>query len=147
MARSRQDVRHRFTLSALTEVPGAVRVSGLVSLESGRPFNIYVGSDANGDGNPNSDRPGLIERNAYEGPAYASVDLRVSREFPLVNGSRLELLVDFFNLFNRDNVKDINTVWGSINYPGTPPPPELGFGTPRDVFNPFQTQFAARLKF
>jgi hypothetical protein len=65
----------------------------------------------------------------------------------LVNGSRLELLVDFFNLFNRDNVKDINTVWGSINYPGTPPPPELGFGTPRDVFNPFQTQFAARLKF
>jgi hypothetical protein len=44
-------------------------------------------------------------------------------------------------------VKDINTVWGSINYPGTPPPPELGFGTPRDVFNPFQTQFAARLKF
>ena len=147
MARSRQDVRHRFTLSALSQVPGAVRVSGLVSLESGRPFNIFVGRDANGDGNPNSDRPSLIERNIYQGPRYATVDLRVSREFALTNGARVEFLVDLFNVFNRDNVKDINTVWGSLDYPGTTPPPELGFGTPRDVFNPYQTQFAARFKF
>jgi hypothetical protein len=52
-----------------------------------------------------------------------------------------------FNLFNRNNVKDINTVWGSIDYPNSPPPASLGFGTPRDVFNPYQTQFAAKLKF
>jgi hypothetical protein len=45
------------------------------------------------------------------------------------------------------NVKDINTVWGSIDYPGTPPPATLGFGTPRDVFNPRQLQFGAKLKF
>jgi hypothetical protein len=146
-ARSRQDVRHRFTLTGLTDVAGHVRVSGLLSLESGRPFNIFVGRDANGDGNPNSDRPSLIERNAYEGPGYVSLDLRVSREVALRDGARLELLVDLFNVFNRTNVKDINTVWGSLDYPGTPPPASLGFGTPRDVFNPFQTQFAARLKF
>ena len=147
MALSRQDVRHRFTVSALGQVPGAVRVSGLLSLESGRPFNIFAGRDANGDGNPNSDRPSLIERNIYQGPSYASLDLRVSREFALTNGARVELLVDLFNVFNRDNVKDINTVWGSLDYPGTLPAPELGFGTPRDVFNPYQTQFAARFKF
>jgi outer membrane receptor protein involved in Fe transport len=147
MARSRQDVRHRFTLSALGEVVGGLRVSGLVSLESGRPFNIFVGRDANGDGNPNSDRPSLIGRNAYEGSGYATVDLRVSREFALNADARLELLLDVFNLFNRTNVKDINTVWGSLDYPSVPPPAALGFGTPRDVFNPFQMQFAARLKF
>jgi hypothetical protein len=147
MARSRQDVRHRFTFTALSQVPGHMKVSGLVSLESGRPFNIFAGSDANGDGNPNSDRPGLIGRNAYEGPGYASVDVRVSREFPVNDKARLELLLDVFNLFNRVNVKDINTVWGSIDYPNTPPPPQLGFGTPRDVFNPRQVQFAAKLKF
>src|SRR6185295_622104 len=73
LARSRQDVRHRFTLSAIAEVPrhlsgvGGIQLSGLVSLESGRPFTIFVGSDANGDGNPNSDRPGLLPRNSYEG--------------------------------------------------------------------------------
>jgi len=122
-------------------------VSSLVSLESGRPFNIYVGRDANGDGNPNSDRPSNIARNAYEGSGYASVDLRVSRDFAMTTSTRLELLVDFFNVFNRTNVKDINTVWGSLDYPGTPPPASLGFGTPRDVFNPFQTQIGIRIKF
>src|SRR5262249_4084504 len=76
-ALSRQDVRHRFTLTVLGEVPSDVavlhdvRVSGLVSLESGRPFNIFAGSDLNGDGNPNSDRPSLVGRNAYKGPGYA----------------------------------------------------------------------------
>ena len=153
MARSRQDVRHRLTVTALTQVPsgaavvGGVKVSGLVSLESGRPFNIFAGRDFNLDGNPNSDRPALVGRNAYEGPAYASVDLRVGRDFSVNNQARLELTLDVFNLFNRVNVKDINTVWGSIDYPNTPPPPQLGYGTPRDVFNPRQLQFGAKLRF
>ena len=153
MARSRQDVTHRFTLTAFGGVPsgvsvvGGVRISSLVTLESGRPFTIYAGSDFNLDGNPNSDRPGLIGRNSYEGPGYASVDVRISREFPVASRARLELLLDVFNLFNRVNVKDINTVWGSIDYPNTPPPPQFGFGSPRAVFNPRQTQLAAKLKF
>jgi hypothetical protein len=126
---------------------GRLRLSSLVSVEGGRPFNIFAGRDFNLDGNPNSDRPALIGRNAYEGPAYASVDLRVSLEFALAGTARVELLVDVFNLLNRVNVKDINTVWGSIDYPNTPPPPQLGFGSPRDVFNPRQAQLATRLKF
>ena len=153
MARSRQDVRHRLTVTALTQVPsraavvGGVKVSALVSVESGRPFNIFAGRDFNLDGNPNSDRPALIGRNAYEGPAYASVDLRVGREVSVNNRARLDLTLDVFNLFNRENVKDINTVWGSIDYPNTPPPAQLGFGTPRDVFNPRQVQFGVKLRF
>jgi outer membrane receptor protein involved in Fe transport len=152
-ALSRQDARHRFTLTMMTEVPssargvGRIRLSGLISAESGRRFNIFAGRDFNADGNPNSDRAGLLPRNAYEGPAYATVDFRVSREFALGGGMRLDLMFDVFNLFNRVNVKDINTVWGGIDYPNTPPPPQLGFGTPRDVFNPRQMQFAARLRF
>jgi hypothetical protein len=153
MALSRQDVRHRFTITALSEVAsdvavaGGLKVSGLISLESGRRFNIFAGRDFNLDGNPNSDRPALIGRNAYLGPAYASVDLRVSRAFAVSTRARLEAMLDVFNLFDRVNVKDINTVWGSIDYPNTPPPASLGFGTPRDVFNPRQVQFGAKLKF
>jgi hypothetical protein len=126
---------------------GGVKVSGLVSVESGRRFNIFAGRDFNSDGNPNSDRPGLIGRNAYEGPAYASVDFRVARAIALQRSATLELTLDVFNLFDRVNVKDINTVWGSIDYPGTPPPASLGYGTPRDVFNPRQLQFGAKLRF
>jgi carboxypeptidase family protein/TonB-dependent receptor-like protein len=152
-SRSRQDVRHRATLALLSEVPsrvrgvGGFRFSGLVSIESGRPFNIFAGRDFNLDGNPNSDRPSAIERNLYEGPAYASVDLRVGRDVRLNDRARLELSLDLFNLFNRTNVKDVNTVWGSADYPNTPPPANLGFGSPRDVFNPFQMQFGVKVKF
>jgi hypothetical protein len=152
-ALSRQDVRHRFTLTVLSEVAASVavvhdiKISGLITLESGRRFNIFAGRDFNLDGNPNSDRPGLLERNAYEGPGYATIDLRVSRELRITDRKRLALMLDVFNLFDRVNVKDINTVWGSIDYPGTPPAAALGFGTPRDVFNPRQVQFGAKLKF
>ena len=149
---SRQDVRHRFTVSMLSEIPsdvpvvGHVKVSGLVTLESGRHYNIFVGSDVNADGNPNTDRPSNIGRNSYEGPGYASVDLRVGREFAVNGRSRLDLTLDLFNLFNRTNVKDVNTVWGGIDI-NTPPAPQFGFGTARDVFNPFQAQIGVKLKF
>jgi hypothetical protein len=147
---SRQDVRHRATMTYIAQLPrraGGLRVSGLVSVESGRPFNIFAGRDFNLDGNPNADRPARIGRNSHEGPRYASVDIRLSRDFALTDRGRLELLVDVFNLFNRTNVKDINTVWGGVDYPNTPPPPQLGFGSARDVFNPRQVQFAVRLRF
>jgi len=152
-SRSRQDVRNRVTVAVLSTVPsrvralGGFRFSGVVSVESGRPFNIFAGRDFNLDGNPNSDRPSSIGRNIYDGPAYASVDVRVGRDIRLGDRARLELTLDLFNLFNRVNVKDINTVWGSADYPNTPPPATLGFGSPRDVFNPFQMQFGVKVKF
>jgi hypothetical protein len=136
----------------LSEVPsdipvvGQLKFSGLATLESGRHYNIYVGSDSNADGNPNTDRPCCVGRNSYEGPGYASVDLRIGREFALGGRTRLDLSLDFFNLFNRTNVKDVNTVWGGIDI-NIPAAPQFGFGTPRDVFNPFQMQIGAKLKF
>ena len=149
---SRQQVAHRFTLTMISEVPadvpvvGLLNVSGLVSLESGRHYNVYIGADSNADGNPNTDRPCCVGRNSYEGPGYASVDLRIAREFALRDRARLQISLDFFNLFNRTNVKDVNTVWGGIDT-NVPPAPQFGFGTARDVFNPFQTQIGAKLKF
>jgi outer membrane receptor protein involved in Fe transport len=149
---SRQDVRHRFTMAMFGEVLETVpvvahlKLSGLVTLESGRHYNVFIGADSNADGNPNSDRPSFVGRNSYEGPGYATVDLRIGREFALNGRARLDVSVDLFNLFNRTNVKDVNTVWGGIDI-NTPPAPQFGFGTPRDVFNPFQTQIGVKLKF
>src|SRR5262245_37187348 len=64
---SRQHIAHRFTLSLLEQVPNSVpwlrefKFSSLVAVESGRPFSLFTGSDANADGNPLSDRPGRSE--------------------------------------------------------------------------------------
>jgi hypothetical protein len=149
---SRQQVAHRLTLAVLSEIPsdmpvvGRLNISGLVSLESGRHYNVYIGGDSNADGNPNTDRPCCVGRNSHEGPGYASVDLRIAREFVLSGRTRLDISLDFFNLFNRTNVKDVNTVWGGIDI-DVPPAPQFGFGTARDVFNPFQTQIGVKLKF
>lgn len=151
-APSRQHVGQRFTFAFLSQVPETVAVlrsfkfSSVVSLESGRRFNVFAGSDANGDGNPTSDRPGLLGRNTLRGPNYASVDLRVAREVSFTERLKGEFSFDFFNLFDRVNIKDLNTLFGQID-PNLPPNPILGFGTPRDAFNPFQLQFGVKLRF
>jgi hypothetical protein len=88
----------------------------------------------------------MIGRNSYEGPGYASVDVRIAREFVVGSAARLDVSLDLFNLFNRTNVKDVNTVWGGIDI-NTPPAPQFGFGTARDVFNPFQAQIGIKLRF
>jgi len=151
-AYSRQHVPHRFTLTFMSQVPkdvpvlGQLKASALFSAESGRRFTQYAGSDANGDGNPNSDRTGLVGRNTIEGPSYSSLDLRLAREFPMGKKVRTEISVDFFNVFNRENVKDLNTNFGSDN-PNATPNPLLGYLTPRALFNPFQMQLGLKVRF
>ena len=89
---------------------GRFKFSSLLSLESGRPFNVFAGSDANRDGNPLSDRPGNLDRNSLAGPGYASFDMRVARPFHLGECLRAELSADLFGDFNRTNVKDLKTL-------------------------------------
>jgi hypothetical protein len=147
---SRQHVEHRFTLSFLSQVPKNVPVfrdfkfSSLMSLESGRYYSLLVGSDANGDGNPFSDRPGRLGRNTLEGPGFATVDLRVARPVRFSERWSADFSLDFFNLFNRANIRDLNTTWGSIDLNAAP---VATFKTPKNVFNPFQMQLGVKLKF
>ncbi|MBO0859964.1 MAG: TonB-dependent receptor, partial [Chloracidobacterium sp.] len=149
---SRQSVPHRFTLAFVSQIPESVAVlrkfkfSSLVTAQSGRRFNVFAGSDANGDGNPLSDRPGNLGRNTLEGPGFASVDLRVAREFHFSERVSAELSADFFNLLNRVNVTDLNTVYGATTL-NAPPNPVLGFNTPRDASNPFQFQYGLKIRF
>jgi outer membrane receptor protein involved in Fe transport len=149
---SRQSVAHRYTLAFVSQIPREVSVlhdfkfSSLLTAQSGRPFNVFAGADANGDGNPLSDRPGTLGRNTLEGPAYASFDLRIAREIHVSERVSTEFSADFFNLFNRTNVTDLNTVYGGIDL-NVPSNPILGFGTPRDASNPFQIQYGVKLRF
>jgi outer membrane receptor protein involved in Fe transport len=149
---SRQSVPHRFTLAFVSEVPEQVAVlrhfkfSSLLTAQDSRRFNVFAGLDANGDGNPLSDRPGNLGRNTLKGPKFVTLDLRVARQFRLNERVSAEVIGDFFNLFNRVNVTDLNTVYGGIDL-SVAPNPILGFNTPRDASNPFQFQYGLKLRF
>jgi Carboxypeptidase regulatory-like domain/TonB dependent receptor len=158
---SNQNVRHRFVANFVADAPDKPIVrnfefSGIVTVQSPRPFTIFVGFDANHDGNPVNDRVGQSARDTYLGDSLRTVDLPLSRQIHLNERSRLELSVDSFNLFNRANVDEVFTVYGAPLFIGAVPkhykdgvvdPANPTFGSPRTMLNPRQFQFAAKLIF
>jgi hypothetical protein len=160
-ALSNQDVRQRFVANFVADAPehGILRkfqLTGIVTMQSPRPFTDYVGFDVNNDNNPVTDRVGLSARNTYEGDDLQSVDLRLTRYFQLTERVKLHLSVDAFDVLNRPNVNEITTVYGAPDFIG-PAPQHYGdgigspasplFGQPRTMFNPRQLQFGLKLSF
>ena len=107
--RASTDVRHRFVITGNFRAPWNITLAPFVIVNSGRPFNITLGRDINGD-TFNTERPALapagadcsdtvnikctpygnfkltfapgdvmIPRNFGEGPGSTSVNLRVSK--------------------------------------------------------------------
>jgi outer membrane receptor protein involved in Fe transport len=125
-ANSNQDVRHRFVANFTATAPQEsflrnFELSSIITVQSGRPFTVFVGGDANGDTNPVTDRVGLISRNSYIGDPLRSWDLRLSRYFPIKEGVKLNIIFDAFNLLNRPNVDEVFSVYGSPIFCGGVP--------------------------
>lgn len=166
-ANSSDDIRHRFvanaTIATSSGGPLALRdweLGTIVTLQSASRFSKFAGSDVNGDVFGVNDRVGIEPRNTFVGEPLKTVDLRISRVFPVTEKTKLEVFAEAFNLFNRLNIKFFNTVYGAAdfcpiagpNVCGTGPffregSPNPLFGSPRAVFNPRQIQFALRLTF
>jgi hypothetical protein len=167
------DQRHRFVASGVIQSPFGNLIARdwllapIVVAQSGRPFNLLLGFDANNDGNPQSDRPGQAGRNTGRGEAFYSFDLRLARRFFVKESRYLEITVEGFNLFNRTNFQGINNVIGGACVSGGLPIPctagatsladfdlrgradqrptaPLGFTSAAD---PRQLQFGARFNF
>lgn len=79
-----------------------------VSLRSGRPYSLLTGTDDFNTGQTNA-RPAGVARNTLDGPGYANIDLRWSKEFALAKAARkgdapaVTIGVDAFNLLNQVN--------------------------------------------
>jgi hypothetical protein len=112
------DQRHRFMFSwvaapkpfhrehpLLGKIFNDWKFSGVVTIGSGRPVNARVMGDANQDGNSYNDRLPGAGRNSFLGPDYATTDLRISRRLYVGDRTRIEALVEAFNVFNRDNLR------------------------------------------
>jgi outer membrane receptor protein involved in Fe transport len=160
-ANSNQDARHRFVANFVADAPQQWKLlrnfelSSIVTLQSARPFTLFVGFDANNDGNPVTDRVGASPRNSYRGDSLQTFDVRLSRAIHIDERRQLNLSLDAFNLFNRANVDEVFTVYGAPDFIGAPPQhfgdgitgPSGAVGAPRTVFNPRQLQFAAKFTF
>ncbi len=138
------------------------KISSVVNYGSGRPFNATVAGDPNQDGNALNDRLPGYSRNAFTGPDYATVDLRLTRTIRFRERYKLNLMAESFNLFNRDNQRMAITSNGLIAdastfvqnyvtanvapYPGYYQLPN-NFLKPNAAYAPRQVQLAAKFIF
>ena len=169
------DQRHRLTIAAVEEphpfdaehgILAAMfnhwKISGVMTYGSGRPANATVSGDPNQDGNTGNDRLAGYGRNAFLGPDYATMDLRLGRKVKLGGHLRLELTGEAFNLFNRDNQRYMVSDNGFYNsagqfvkytqyangiyYPAYYQRP-VSFMKATSAYAPRQVQLSVRLKF
>ena len=105
----RADFDQRHHLEALLQLKANSWTNfGLaISLVSGRPYSLLTGTDPFNTGQTNARPPG-VTRNTLDGPGYASVDLRWSREFALGRkhgdgAPGFTVGVDAFNILNHVN--------------------------------------------
>jgi len=157
------DVRHRLVLTLMGESSNTwnpvlrnFKVSMLNALQSPRYYTVLAGFDVNGDQYPFSDRVGNIGRNTYRGDPSYTTDVRVQRVFNLTERVKAEASAEAFNLFNRQNVNAIDTVYGAPAFLGPIPqrfgdgassPANPTFGTSSFVAPARQIQFAMRFDF
>jgi len=132
----------------------------LLELGSGRPVNVLLGFDNNLDQEPGSDRPdvvpagtpgavatrygvfavpplgvpGNVGRNAFVGPGFASLGLRLQKRVAVTRRLTSHFIVEGFNIFNRRNIRAVNP-----NYQRA--------GEPLAAFDARQIQFGLRLLF
>jgi hypothetical protein len=162
-ANSNQDARHRFVANFVASSPWKnnfardFQLSSIVTLQSARPFTLFVGFDANNDGNPVTDRVGNSPRNSYRGANLQTVDMRLARAVHMGERKVLNLSVDAFNLLNHTNIDEVFSVYGAPDFvPGLTVPKHFGdggigpsgqVGAPRTAFNSRQLQLAAKFTF
>jgi outer membrane receptor protein involved in Fe transport len=142
-ANSNQDVRHHFVTNFSASAPDSsflrqFTFSSIITLQSGRPFTLFVGQNTFGDiAGLSTDRVGgapvqgvcntvadcntIIARNTYVGDPLYSWDMRLSRYFKITEHLKLDLAMDIFNIFNRPNVDEVSSVYGSPAFCGANP--------------------------
>ncbi len=176
------DVRHRIVASTIWEIPlgkghrgfgsgplahvfGGWQASGILSLQSGRPFTAVLSGDFSNTLNRN-DRPNLIGdpnsgpktvqqwfnkdafqtqatgsfgtagRNIIIGPGFQNLDFALSRNFSVTERFRIQFRTELFNAFNHAN----------FNYPAATQNAS-SFGQIASALDPRQIQFGLKVIF
>jgi hypothetical protein len=143
---SNLDVRHSAAVMAIFDGPWKLRglagrfgngwmLSGIGQFRSGLPYTmrtsgslaeeftttgasiVGLGPGMNGSGGDN--RIYGVGRNTFRYPDAWKADMRLGKKFDLGEARQLEVLVESFNLFNHQNVTELETTGYSIESGGT----------------------------
>jgi hypothetical protein len=130
---ARLDRRHQFNGFVVLTLPAGFDLSSGFRFLSGRPIDVGVGSDANGDRITAADRPysapGVpFSRHAFRNEPLKFLNLRLQWKLDLKNSRKLIFAADVFNVFNWDNIELAGTT--VTNYCATPVPLNCGFDAP-----------------
>lgn len=140
------DIRHAATAMVLWNAPWKLRgslgtvangwlISGAGRLHSGLPYTmrtagsipevfqsagaVIVGLGPSINGYGGDPRVYGVGRNTYRSPSTWKADLRVGKRINLRYRRELELLAESFNLFNHQNVTEVETIGYTIEPAGT----------------------------
>lgn len=162
-APSLQDVRNRFVVSGVFELPfgdeedeknngkkdnllkeifGNIEIAPIITISSGRFVKALTGTDEERSrAYPLTSRPLGFARNALRTPGVFNTDLRIVKYVPLSESSKIDFAFEFFNLFNKPNASVINQFYGSNSAPLST------FGTPVLFNSARQFRFSIDLEF
>ena len=130
---SNQSAPNIFVANAAVVLPYDVNLGAIAFWRSGAAFSPRGIIDSDGDGLV--DQRDLTQpRNAFRVKPYSDLDLRVEKKV-VVRRQAFTVLVEAFNIFNRDNVANVNAVSGSA------------FGTPVGYLPGREVQFGIRYFF
>ena len=148
------DQRHRLVLSAIWNldgyahslphawryVAGGWQLSGILTAETGQPYSGMVNSDLNSDSNSRTDRAPGLGRDTFNLPNFVSLDPRITKNIPITERVKVQLILEAYNALNRTNYTSVSATQFSTapvtSCPGTvticlgPPPPKTPFQTP-----------------
>jgi Carboxypeptidase regulatory-like domain len=174
------DVRHIFSAGFSYDIPAFMQgrfgegwqLNTIITLESGRPFNIRTGTNVSGAGdfvdravqvgdafsdltgsglfprfftasafaNPTAGTFSTLERNAFHGPSFKTVDLSLFKTTKLTGSASVQLRLEAFNIFNTINwanpgsTLSSSTTFGLLtNTRNGSNAPGIGAGEPRNV--------------
>jgi hypothetical protein len=185
------DVRHSLTAAVILQPKWKLKqlaghlgngwmISGVGYLHSGMPYSMHtsgslakefnssreaivaLGTGMNGYGGDN--RVYGVGRNTFRHPLTWKTDLRLGKRFDLGHARQLELMAETFNLFNHQNVTEVETTGYTIesgnvngglprlNYLTGIKSGQTEFGKPMNInatdsYRERQIQFGARFRF
>ena len=132
------DITHQFKSAFVVEAPYGFTLSASAIARSGLAYPAYILDDINGDGVSNqgigtNDRPVvggsfLLPRYPGRQPDFFQLDFRINKSIKLSEGVQIQALVEFFNLFDRDNLFSNPNIASFVNNPlaALPQPGDIG---------------------